>query len=117
MYQVATLGIQGFFVSLFLVQGSGFWVQGSGFRVQGRQLRVQGPRDFQRGWIGDWKVDARLPGKGDLNSHGAKPIHLIITVIELIRTSRLSIKNALPGSEIPVALTSQVRTPIHYEGE
>ena len=37
------------------------------------------------------KVDARLPGKGNSNSHGARPVHLIITMIKWIRTSRLSI--------------------------
>ena len=36
------------------------------------------------------KVDARLPGKGNSNSHGARPVHLIITMIKWIRTSRLS---------------------------
>ena len=41
------------------------------------------------------KVDVRLPGKGDSNSHGARPVHLIITMIKWIRTSRLSIKNSL----------------------
>ena len=41
------------------------------------------------------KVDARLPGKGNSNSHGARPVRLIITVIKWIRTSRLSIKNSL----------------------
>jgi len=41
------------------------------------------------------KVDVRLPGKGDSNSHGARPVRLIITMINWIRTSRLSIKNAL----------------------
>ena len=39
-----------------------------------------------------WKVDVRLPGKGNSNSHGARPVHLIITMIKWIRTSRLSIK-------------------------
>ena len=39
------------------------------------------------------KVDARLPGKGDSNSHGARPVHLIIT----IRTRRLSITNSPSG--------------------
>ena len=29
------------------------------------------------------------------NSHGARPVHLIITMIQWIRTSRLSIKNSL----------------------
>ena len=40
-------------------------------------------------------VDVRLPGKGNSNSHGAWPVHLIITMIKWIRTSRLSIKNSL----------------------
>ena len=26
-------------------------------------------------------VDVRLPGKGNSNSHGARPVHLIITMI------------------------------------
>jgi len=33
-------------------------------------------------------------GKGNSNSHGARPVHLIITMIKWIRTSRLSIKNS-----------------------
>ena len=41
------------------------------------------------------KVDVRLPGKGNSNSYGARPVHLIITTIKRIRTSRLSIKNSL----------------------
>jgi len=41
------------------------------------------------------KVDVRLPGKGNSNSHGERPVHLIITIIKWIRTSRLSIKNSL----------------------
>ena len=32
------------------------------------------------------KVDVRLPGKGNSNSHGARPVHLIITMIKWIRT-------------------------------
>ena len=44
---------------------------------------------------GTRKVDVRLPGKRNSNSHGARPIHLIITMIKWIRTSRLSIKNSL----------------------
>ena len=43
----------------------------------------------------DWKVELRLPGKGDSNSHGARLVHLIITMITWIRTSRLSINNSL----------------------
>ena len=36
-------------------------------------------------------VDIRLPGKGDSNSHGTRPVHQI----KWIWTSRLSIKNSL----------------------
>ena len=43
----------------------------------------------------DWKVDARLPGKGNSNSHGAKPVHAIISMIKWIRTSRLSMNHSL----------------------
>ena len=41
------------------------------------------------------KVGIRLPGKGNSNSHGARPVHQIISMIKLMRTSRLSIKNSL----------------------
>ena len=41
------------------------------------------------------KGDVRLPGKGNSNAYGARPVHLIITMIKRIRTSRLSIKNSL----------------------
>ena len=30
---------------------------------------------------GSRKVDARLPGQGNSNSHGARPVHIIITMI------------------------------------
>ena len=42
-----------------------------------------------------------LKGWGS-NSHGARPVHLIITMIQWIRTSRLSIKNCLSGEEFEV---------------
>ena len=42
-----------------------------------------------------FRVDVRLPGKRNSNSHGARPVHLIITMIKWIQTSRLSIKNSL----------------------
>ena len=32
------------------------------------------------------KVDVRLPGKDNSNSHGVRPVHLIITMIKWIRT-------------------------------
>jgi len=43
------------------------------------------------------KVDKRLPGRGNLNSnsHGAKPVHQIISTIKWIRTSKMPIKNSL----------------------
>ena len=44
---------------------------------------------------GSRKVNLRLPGKGNSNSHDARPVHLIITMIKWIRTSRLTIKNSL----------------------
>ena len=50
---------------------------------------------------GTWKVDVRLPGNGNSNSHGARPVHLIITLFEWIRTSRLSIKNSLSAAGNP----------------
>ena len=40
------------------------------------------------------KVDVRLPGKGNSNSHGARPVHLIFRMIKWFRTSRLSINNS-----------------------
>jgi len=41
------------------------------------------------------EVVRRVPGKGNSNSHGARPVHLIISMIKWIRTSRLSIKQYL----------------------
>ena len=41
------------------------------------------------------RVVVRLPGKGDTDSHGARPVHQIMVIIKWIRTSRLSIKNSL----------------------
>ena len=41
------------------------------------------------------EVDVRLPGKGNTNSHGARPVHLIITMKKWIQTNRLPIKNSL----------------------
>ena len=44
------------------------------------------------------KVDTRLPGKGNSNSHGAKLVHHIISMIKWIWTSRLSIKKSFRDS-------------------
>ena len=51
--------------------------------------------------FGTRKVDVRLPGKGNSNSHGVRPIHQIITIIMWIQTSRLSIKNSLSPPAVP----------------
>jgi len=36
-----------------------------------------------------------VPGKENSNSHGARPVHLIITTIKWTRTGRLAIQNSL----------------------
>ena len=41
------------------------------------------------------KVDVKLPGKGNSNSHGARPVHQIVSLMMWIWTSRLSTKNSL----------------------
>jgi len=86
------------------VQGSRFRVQGAGFRVQGSGFRVRGPgaEEVSIALVvvlrppcpAPRKVDVRLPGKGNSNSRGARPDHLIITMIQWIRTSSLSISVA-----------------------
>ena len=55
------------------------------------------PRTYTRQWvyIQPRKVDVKLPGKGKSNSHGARPVHVIITMMEWIRTSRLSKKSSV----------------------
>jgi len=56
------------------------------------------PPDIGGGCVtvsGTCKVDVRLPGKGNSNSHGARPVHQIISMIKWIRTRKLSIKNSL----------------------
>ena len=40
------------------------------------------------------KVDIRLSGKVNSNSHGARPVHQSISMIKWIRTSRLSMKTS-----------------------
>ena len=68
----------------------GVWVQGSGFgvgRVPGSRCRLS-----RRGGGQTRKVDTRLPGKWNPNSHGARPVHQIISMTKWIRTKVLSIK-------------------------
>ena len=51
------------------------------------------------------KVDIRLPGKGDSNSHGARPVH---QKHRWTRTSRLSIKNSPSIGSAPRSGTPRV---------
>ena len=73
-------------------QGAGCRVQGAGCRVQGAGFRVQSSRgmpiESTRMAHTCSKVHVRLPGKGNANFHGARPVHLIIR----IRTSRSTIE-------------------------
>jgi len=43
----------------------------------------------------DLVLDQVVPGKGNSNTHGKRPVHLIITIEKWLRTSRLSIKDSL----------------------
>ena len=45
------------------------------------------------------KVNVRLHGKGGSILHSAGPVHLIMTMIQLIRTSRLSMEHSFPAPE------------------
>jgi len=87
----------------FRDEGLGFRIYGFRFRVESGQLTIHkltswvggtNPPTLKRGGArggepGDpkqvgqlsRKVDVRLPGKGDSNSHGTRPVHLIITMI------------------------------------
>ena len=51
--------------------------------------------------------------KGIQNSHGARPVHLIITMIQWIRTSRLSIKNSLAGNSYFAVYVDTVGAVVH----
>jgi hypothetical protein len=42
-----------------------------------------------------WEVDVRLPGKGNSNSHGARPVHQTISMMKWIRTRNVVKKNCL----------------------
>jgi len=62
------------------------------FKKERRGLKVGAPHSPCSCWCsGRWK--------GNSNSHRARPVHLIITTIKWIRTSRLSIKNSLRQME------------------
>jgi hypothetical protein len=73
----------------FWVSGFGFWASGSGLRVSGFGFRFefQGFGEQRQSGLGmkgvsgstsrtvSRKVDVRLPGKGNSNSHGARPVY------------------------------------------
>ena len=48
------------------------------------------------------QVDIRLSGKGNSNSHGARPVHQITSMIKWIRTSRLAINNSLSLQDVVI---------------
>jgi len=62
------------------------------------------------------KVDVRPPGKGDSNSHCARPVHLIITMIKWIRTSRLTMKNSLSLATVLVVIKSLIEEATAVSG-
>ena len=55
------------------------------------------------------KVDARLHGKEDSNTHGTRPVHLIITMIKWIQTSRLSTNGSLSEAPEPLVPHLELR--------
>jgi len=92
-------------------------VLGFVFRVSGFRFRVSGFDCVvsNSGWSIHRKVDVGLPGKENSNSHGARPVHQIISMIKGIRTRRLSIQNSLSlkdnfggGCHLPFASTSDL---------
>ena len=78
----------------FIIGDAGSARPAASIQVEGVRCRVYSVNGLI-GCTGRRKVDARLPGKEISNSHGAKPVHLTITMIKWIWTSRLSIKNSL----------------------
>jgi len=50
-------------------------------------------------------------GRENSNSHGARPVHLIITMIKWIRTSRLSIKNSADIGAVGWILAVSLQLP------
>jgi hypothetical protein len=80
--------------------GLGFGVESVGCRVIVSRLGVGAPGAsrapaYLGGSVQGRKVDIKLPGKGNSDNHGARPVHKIISMIKWIRTSRLSIENLI----------------------
>jgi len=85
-------------------EGSGFGFQSFGFRVpcfvlktlqRPKSCRLKRNETQQLPFEAKCMVEVSSRSHGrDSNSHGARPVHLIITMIKWIRTSRLSIKSS-----------------------
>ena len=76
------------------MQGAGCRVSGVGCKTS--SLATSPPSPCLPPSLPPLRLRASLvPGKGNSNSHGARPVHLIVKMIKWIRTSRLSIKNSL----------------------
>jgi len=109
-----TFRVQGLAVGVICFMFEGLchvcWVSGLGIRTGGGLIRLtftvytccaggaSGVR-FHVSWLFR-KVNVRLLGKGNSNSHGARPVHQIISVTKWIRTSRLPIKNSLSRVDV-----------------
>ena len=109
----------------FRVSDLGFQVSGFGFKLyRGLPRREVSHRGRGKSVLPipllDRKVDVRLPGNGNSNSHGSRPVHLIITMLKWTRNSRLSIKNSPSdgaGCSVQGARTTLARTPCeHFSG-
>ena len=65
------------------------------------------------------RAEARIPEKVNSSSHSARPVHVIIMMIKLIWTSRLSMKNSLSmqGQNSPHRIASTLATPARIVGQ
>ena len=63
------------------------------------------------------KSAVRLPGKENSNSHGARPVHHIITMTKWIWTSRLAIKNSLSPTRRTTSISSGRVLNIHTRAQ
>ena len=64
------------------------------------------------------RVDVRLSEKGNSNSYGARPVHLVILMMKWIWTSRVSIKNSPSLSPYEAQAFTKVKpgTPERVQG-
>ena len=91
-----------------------------GAPLDGRDGGTNGRDDFRQGWARGVHllartVDVRLPGKGNSNFHGARPVHLIITMITWIRSSRLSTTNSFSLHLLAGRARDAARQPLEQQ--